>query len=277
VVTFRKLNGFGRAGLGNKLFQYAGVKLYAELNGFSCAFPKWIGSEIFKGIEPYSLSQKVRSILLPTIQLDDLPSYDRWQAIQWLLGLKQKLPETFSLKGLYSNPRDGINIFGYLQDQFAIDLLLNHRHLIRSWLQFNSEIERIFYEYTKKFKPWVGVHVRRGDYVKLGLSIPTEKYIKVAEPHIIGRNLFIATNDPTVTKDFNLLRPINLKNPSLSVPDYVFDFWMLMNSEVIIGGGSTFSWWAAFLGNGEYHSLPLPQFWAQTKDLEFKRVLFASG
>ncbi len=260
MITFKKF-AFGRSGLGNQLFQYTGARLYAELNNFSYYFPEWIGSRVFSGVKLNNNTKRLdalRYYFLTTRQLSDLGSYSYWQSIKWFLSPDYfRLPPTVSLKSLYENPEDHIDLYGYFQDELSFSLLKKYRHMILDWLSFKKEIDESLYRLTEKFRPWIGLHVRRGDFVKLKLALPIEQYKESLGQIYNNQNIFIASNDETVKEDFSEFRLINLKNPLSNIPDYIFDFWMLKNAQSIIGGGSTFSWWAAYLGNNDYHSLPL--------------------
>lgn len=266
MITFRKLK-FGRSGIGNILFQYSGIKLYAEKNGYDFAIPDWIGTKIFTRIKPWTTAQRIKAIFCRQIQLDDLDSYSKIEALLWLFSKNIKLPRTQSLESLYKNPKNNISIFGYMQDEFSLRLLKENREKIKSWFKFREDIEKECKKITAGFKPWIGVHIRRGDYVKIGIDLPISQY-KLKLDEIINQfpnhKVFIATNDLTILPEFNDYNLIKIFNPLPDIPNYVLDFWMLVNSEVIIGGGSTFSWWAAFLSDKNYYYSPLlTNFWTK--------------
>lgn len=272
MITFRKFK-FGRSGLGNWLFNYAGVKLYAEKNGFDFTMPNWIGAKIFQNIRPWTTTEKIKSLFYRQAQLDDLDSYTKIDALSWLFSKKIKLPQAQSLESLYKNPKDNISIYGYMQDQFSLQLIKQNREKIKGWFKFKENIEKEYQKITTDLKPWIGVHIRRGDYVKLGINLPVSQYksklneIKKQFPHC---KVFIATNDKTIIPEFSDYNLIKISNPLSAIPDYVFDFWMLVNSEIVIGGGSTFSWWAAFLNDKNYYYSPfLTNFWTKNYKPEF--------
>ncbi|MEK7536912.1 MAG: alpha-1,2-fucosyltransferase [Patescibacteria group bacterium] len=272
MITSRKFK-FGRSGLGNWLFNYAGTRLYAEKNGFDFAMPDWIGTRIFQNIKPWTATEKIKSFFCRETQLDDLDSYTKLDALLWLFSKNIKLPQTQSLESLYEKPKDNISLYAYLQDEFSLQLLKQNREKIKDWFTFNEKIQKEFQKQTKDLKPWIGVHIRRGDYIKLGISLPVSQYKSKLDEilkQLPNYKVFIATNDRNIIsefKDYNLLKA---SNPLSDIPDYVFDFWMLVNSEWIIGGGSTFSWWAAFLSDKDYYHSPLlTNFWTKDYRPEF--------
>lgn len=269
MITFRKLGKFGR--FGNQLFQYAGTRLYAELNNFEAVFPKWIGNEIFQGVNGfYNPVQKIKALFLSTRQLDDLRSYDKIDQIKFLIGLKKRLPETINIKGLYSKPEDNINLYSHFQDEFSLELFKKQKNLICMWFSFKPEIENEYKKITDHLKPWIGIHIRHGDFVKRDLAVPTIKYLELLKKISNGKNLYIASDDRTITADFKEFKLIKISNPLSDVPDFIFDFWMLKNAENVLGCGSTFSWWAAFLNKkAGYFSPPLTHLWAK----DYKPIL----
>lgn len=259
MITFRKLGKLGR--FGNQLFQYAGTRLYAELNGFSHALPNWIGTTLFSGVKSYTFTEFLKSKLLPTRQLSDMRSYNRLQKMLYLLGASRKLPNTISMEYLYEHPEDNINLYGYLQDVKSISLLLKHRSRIQRWLEFRPEIQKVLKATTDHLKPWTGVHIRRGDLVKRSLSVPITSFKDTLDSIRSPNSIFIASDDPNIHtefKEYKLIKP----EVRAAIPPEIFDFWMLSQAETIIGPGSTFSWWAAYLGNPKaYYAPPLTHLW----------------
>jgi hypothetical protein len=104
----------------------------------------------------------------------------------------------------------------------------------------------------------VGIHIRRGDYVtdpgvqRCVEGIITDRYYRnavayirqrVAEPHF-----FVFSDDmPWVKEHFRLagkVTPVDINPPQRGFED----LWMMSRCRhIITAGGSTFSWWAAYL------------------------------
>jgi len=267
---FEKLNKFGY--IGANLFSYTGTRLYAKSNNFHYAFPKWIGNYIFENIKPYNLSEYLKSIFLPTVQLDDIKSYSKIDKIKYLLGLSDKLVKTINIEELYKKPRDNINLYGYMQDDFSLNLISENKEKILAWFIFKKYIDEAYNKLTHKFQPWIGLHIRRTDFIKRNMSLPPEFFITTLEKIRNGRNLYIASDDKNITAELNYLKPLIVKNNLPDMPDYVFDFWMLKNAQTVIGCGSTFSWWAAYLGNkNDYYSPPLTHLWKNYSKIQIEK------
>ena len=272
MITFTRINKFGRSGLGNKMFQYAGARLYAEYNGFKSAFPAWVGSDVFDRIESFSILEKIQSYFLKTCHLSDQSAYTKTEAVRFILGLDKRLPETVPVFKLHENPRDNLDFYGYFQDDFSIKKLFENKDKVFRWFQFKSDIVKKFNDMTKGLDPWVGIHLRRGDFEERLVLPVADIKLKLMDIQK-NRRVFIASNDPKAIDEFSEFNPIRINLKSFGYPAYIFDFLMLKDSEAIIGCGSTFSWWAAYLGNkDEYYSPPLTHLWQSWKDKKIEKV-----
>lgn len=262
MISFRNLGRLGR--FGNQLFQYAGTRLYAQSHGYSWGFPAWDGEQIFD--HPPRRSPLI-SFLSPTLQLDDMTSTGWSERLLKPLGLWQR----GSLDALYQRPRDRLSLYGYLQDDASIARLRKHTEEIRGWFHFRPEIDRIYRDITDKHRPWLALHIRRGDLIKRNAATNTDEALSYAQQLRGNRNLFIATDDKALREKLSGKSVITPANPLPNLPPFAFDFWMLKESEVLIGSGSTFAWWAAFLGGAEYWSPPLNRNWGKGSIMPMQR------
>lgn len=255
MITFRRLGKLGR--FGNQLFQYAGTRLYAETNGFEWSFPDWDGTRLFKDVRPWTLDKNLQALTLTTIQLADMQSTNWSERILKPLGKWQRS----SMSMLYDHPMDDISLFGYMQDKRSLEILREHRTIVRDWFIFRDDIDTAFREATNKYRPWLGAHLRFGDLVKRGVASNIDNAVEHIEQLLNQRNLFIATDSPDVRERLKGHCPIAPDNPIPGL-EVAFDFWMLKESDEFIGSGSTFAWWAAFLSNRDaYWSPPLNNTW----------------
>lgn len=254
MISFPRLGRFGR--FGNQLFQYAGTRLYAQTQGFLWGFPLWDGERIF---DTAPKRAPLSSLLSPTLQLEDMLSTGWNERLLKPFGLWKR----GSLDALYDRPRDNINLYGYLQDDASIVRLLEHAMEVKSWFRFRPDIDLAFHTATDKYLPWLALHIRRGDLIKRNAATNTDEALSHAQRLRGNRNLFIATDDVALREKLSGQSVIAPINPLPNLPPFVFDFWMLKESEVLIGSGSTFAWWAAFLGDTEYWSPPLNRNWGK--------------
>lgn len=271
MITFRKLGRLGR--LGNQLFQYAGTYLYAKKNGFDMAMPHWQGTELFN-VPAWSRVEHLRALTLPTFQLHDLQSWNRIGRIKYMLGIWKNLPETHALEELYTQPRDNINLYGYLQDEMSIRLLCEHRTELQKLFSFTDALQSKLTAHTASHTPWLGLHIRKGDLTWRNLSVPVETYKKQLAALNSSLPIYIASDDPNMRKEFSEFNIVSIPMPE-GVSPVIFDFWMLMHARVVIGGGSTFSWWAAFLNReAEYYSPALTHLWPKGTIPPFEHISF---
>lgn len=97
-------------------------------------------------------------------------------------------------------------------------------------------------------QPVIRVHVRRGDYVRLGIAPHADWYGQAIEravhavPH---ERVEVISDDPAWCRT-HLTLPVPYDLPAKRSP--VEDFQALASSAALVATGSTFSWWAAYLG-----------------------------
>ena len=235
--------------------------MYAERNGYGYAFPDWIGTSIFQNIRPYTTLEHLRAQLLPTVQLADMQSTTALQRLQKIVHLWYQC----EMRELYDRPSDNIDLYGYLQDHYSLEILHREKQKVLSWFRWQPHIERAYRDATKKCPAWVAVHIRRGDFVGLGRTLPLDSYHQAIEQYAAERPLYLATDDQSLKEKFKH-QAFGVANPLPDVyassPGDLFDFWMIQQASTVIAGGSTFSWWAAYLGNkNSYYSPPLTHLW----------------
>lgn len=141
--------------------------------------------------------------------------------------------------------RDGDLILGgYCQNQVS---LAYTRKQAREWFKFRPEIE----EQLKPFRAWDGTivaHRRIGDY-----KDSQHGYVEVSQGSY-WRSAVKFGYDP------ESIRWVTEENPSrssiLDALDAPFlpDFYRLLTASVLFRGNSSFSYWAAVLGNGRVFS-----------------------
>ncbi len=111
----------------------------------------------------------------------------------------------------------------------------------------------------------VGVHIRRGDYVKLGLIVCDINYYQQCI-----RRMASELKDPVF---FIFSDDIEWVQENLNIPDGISviyvdnnnsssdDMRLLSNCAHFIMSNSTFSWWGAFLGDHPDKKVYVPRYW----------------
>lgn len=225
TATFSKLGNYGR--LGNALFQMAAVIGYAEKHNMDFVFPTYANSKLLKLSDEYFVPPGKININRvhkePKFSYDEIPAFPN------------------------------IDIEGYFQSPKYFD---HCRDFIReSFIPANDYHNTI---------GTCSVHVRRGDYVNIQdfhTLLDLDYYRKAAEK--ISCNKFFIFSDDTEWCQGNFKRS-DFGGREFSViqgGDVISDFGMQIACENHIIANSSFSWWAAWLGERESSVTVAPNNW----------------
>lgn len=139
--------------------------------------------------------------------------------------------EMFRHAYLYAQARDGVIPDVYVQDP-------------KYFSKYADELRVLFGEGIG-FLPYVGIHVRRGDYVNNPFYVDLSKtdYYERAIEMFPDKNFLVFSDDPEFCKK-------KFKGKKFQVMEGMTeleDFNMLASCEAQIIANSSFSWWAAFV------------------------------
>ena len=131
--------------------------------------------------------------------------------------------------------------------------------------------ERDYRPYAERMRKWcrpkqrlgtppegtLYVHVRLGDMADKGYQISEGFYEELLEK-IEFDQLVVVTDEPgnAALRVFDRWKPVVSSGGRDSM---LYDFHMLCSARRLVISGSTFSWWAAFLGQASLVYFPLPQ------------------
>lgn len=244
-----------RNGFGNCLFQYVFARLLAEQYDMELVYHKENGRSCYKNPIEYGLLEDFTS------EESDISRYI----------------DIFKISSTYGNYLPFFNL-----DKEKVGKM-------RLWVGYPSYIQgliedyRIYAPYVDRINSWfptpqqknkkdIVFHIRLGDNwnsssATNGGVIPPEYYLKAAELCEYEK-LYIVTDDSNdrYHESFSHLNPIFLPNDDCHEDDYTKqfrflnkenvnyctrDFNFLRSFENIVVGNSTFSWWAAFLGQNK--------------------------
>ncbi len=143
---------------------------------------------------------------------------------------------------------------GYGQDQ---DSLIYTRRQVKEWFKLKPEIKDRLEAIKFLESDPIIAHRRVGDYEKLGYVVVSEKSYRDAyhqfefEPTPL---VFVTEENPTLVS---------------GLPDFLPDFWRMMQAKVLFRGNSSFSWWAATLSDARVFSPVIDGLPGGEQDCEF--------
>ncbi|MAG28208.1 hypothetical protein CMI47_22010 [Candidatus Pacearchaeota archaeon] len=127
-----------------------------------------------------------------------------------------------------------IDLTGYFQHQKFLDIM--NPDDVRKWFTFKKQWRDIFKK-PKDF--YVAAHLRHGDYVN------GEKYCTISEECYIESCVkFGYEKEDVIVVSEEKRQPEDSGNM-----DFLYDFFVLTEADVLFRSNSTFGWWAGFLGN----------------------------
>lgn len=238
VITLSTLGLDRVARLGNNIFQYAFLKIYALENNLRVETPAWIGQYLFGHNDPPI------SKALPAIGEQAQP---------------YKLSDSAILNA--PEPLKNVDFHGYFQ--FHTQYHARHQDYFRSLFQPVPAVEAKVAEALNRLrsqgKTIVGLHLRRGDYQSISSVVP---YLAVAPSEwykewlngfwetLEEPVLFIASDEiESVINDFADYHPVTVKDLGVELPEApcYLDFYILSQCDVLAISNSTFSFAASML------------------------------
>jgi hypothetical protein len=244
------MSQFGKWGrAGNQFFQYSLLTGYAKKHDLELQIPTWVGNQLFG-----TKDEPVSSQLPPWIENGK--------------GLEHPTPP----KG---EELIGKDYRGYAQ--YHTSYYVEGKHRIQELFQPVPSIQERLTGAIETLKRdnvlTIGIHIRRGDYGRnIFPLVPLSWYQKWLKHHTVrlGRfRLFLATEDPSVIPDFRQYNPETVETLGIDLAkepmanctylerdlqtkdtralDWYPDFHLLSKCDIILGGSSTFSFFAAML------------------------------
>ena len=260
-------------------------RIHARLQG-------GLGNQLFIWAAGFSLAERVGG----TLSLDDglIPKLNRNRRLDrrkfeldYFNIRRSRLPlssrrsmgeffeEGFDYDSRFAAIDSSVVLHGYFQSWRYME---GQQQRIREFLIANARYSKSLDSVRKELgnDPWVGVHVRRGDYLRVGvLNIVGREYYAKAIPAAreqSGAERFVVFSD-----DIGLAREIvpgashyigagNLQSPSDTL-------MLLAKSNAFVGANSSFSWWAAFLNQNSNAFRVFPKQWFSDRSISCPDLL----
>jgi len=242
-------------GLGNQMFQIACGYAYAKKHGMDWAV---------------------------NFQLSNCPNQGN-QASVYQNSFYRKIPSTDLVpKQMYNEPRFGYNeipavngdcLFrGYFQTEKYFD---GWQSEVKDLFEFPVEVKDNVETFIDDLpKPVLGIHIRRGDYVKFK-NIHTKcgvDYYTKASKIVGGYGSSVVCSDDWASVEaemnFSSARQSPFKNE-------LEDMYFLSRCDSLVLCNSSFSWWGSFLGNAS--NIIMTKHWFANKPFEEFKDVFRDG
>ncbi|HEY4324115.1 MAG TPA: alpha-1,2-fucosyltransferase [Mucilaginibacter sp.] len=159
--------------------------------------------------------------------------------------------------------KDKLMYQGFFQSEVYFEGFQNeikYRFTIKD--KFKTQFKEIINQ-TGMYNKYIVVHIRRGDYFDLDISLPIS-YYKEALSHVANLSMdyvFVSDDPAFVEREFAFI-----SNKYVSNHSEIIDLQFLINADVCILSNSSFSWWGAWLNNKANKQVFVPQFWLGFKD-----------
>lgn len=263
-------------GLGNQLFQYAFARALSIRTGEQVKIDQnRIFSELLEeGNVKREFSLLHFNITLGCASEDELRQYKFLEQKNYL----QKIIFFLSKKRVWK-----YCFYEEQKENFAPDRLkLNRNSYIKGWFQnekyFFKYRDILLQEFTLKEEikveaelqallekeNTVSIHIRRGDYRKLGLALNMDYYIKAIEyiqQHVENPYFIVFSDEISWVKNHMLLPEKSyFVNQIGNLKDYE-ELMLMSYCKHNIISNSTFSWWGAWLNRNEDKKVVTPKKW----------------
>lgn len=268
-----------RGGLGNQLFGWAA--------GFSLATKLGL-----------SLELDTKRIKWGDYQQMDPRKYELgvFQAKAKASHLRVDLPSSLREKKVRLQHPPGCRVFREASFEFdrRFDLIEEPSCLegyFQSWRYFGDASSKIksvvsdalsktpmtdFAEQNLFSEGWIAVHIRKGDYTRIGsmAEVPIE-YYRNAVNELLRSNpsMHVVTISQSATAARRTLPGADIHID----PSAVDDAWELLNimtkAQALVGANSTLSWWGAFLGRRPFRNNVFPRRWFSDSRIPVRDLL----
>lgn len=244
-------------GLGNQLFMYAcGYAIAKKLNAPLLLDISYLDNSTLRKYELNKLNIKYKSIFTTRkqkyypLKATYRKLYHTWLHIKGFLFFKEKQTYIYNLD--FEQLKDKTYLYGYWQTE---KYFKGYRSDILKMFTPNYPISIGCREYIKMVEQCysVAIHVRRGDYVNLGICLDQSYYhqalLKIKEM-VKTPQFFIFSDDIEFAKQL-----FEGGNGDISFVQYssenstLEDLFIMKSCKHIIMANSSYSWWAAWLND----------------------------
>ncbi|HTL87797.1 MAG TPA: alpha-1,2-fucosyltransferase [Leptolyngbya sp.] len=257
------MSSLGKLGrFGNQLFQYAFLRICALQSNARVECPNWIGQSLFGRLDAPILQR-----LPPAIeQLDSGESlFDAFpEFIPYLEKIAGAPSVRVGVEALEQGLSD-VDLWGFFQVHTRF--LQPHQAFFRSLFQpvpdLRATLEIGLAQLRSRGKTVIGLHIRRGDFVRLPMAgftlvVPLEWWCDWLDSiwHQFDQPVLFLCSDEleNVLPSFAKFKPVTCNDLSIDVPqlqamnaEFYLDFFMLTQCDIVGISNSVFSFAACLL------------------------------
>ena len=269
-------------GLGNQLFQYAAARALAV----------HLNSELVLDLVWFTQASNLQNTTIRKFALEPFNINARLQSIRplsftYIEKMRRTLKKIFHYVGMSTyNERQQfhfdsklfslntpVNLNGYWQSYKYLEPIASLLFDEIGTVGYLNEPAHCLYEQIKMSEGAICVHIRRGDYITTKTALCGLDYYN-AGLKIVARGLdcphcYIFSDDPIwVRANFTTDFPITVVD--INGPDDAHqDLWLMAACKNFVIANSSFSWWAAWLGNRPDKVVVVPAWWPSPQKNDF--------
>ena len=259
-------------GLGNQLFQYAYARALIE-RGFDVLLD--VGGEYtntedkdylnkFNTTIPYIDSTKMWQYryLLKNSAIDKYV-YDIAKEMHWLFPLYEE-KNAFYTRESFNPPKMGYLKGWFQSEKYFADI----RDILLKELSLKKPVKLpISLRDTFDKNITVSIHIRRGDYVRVGMALNELYYIRAIDrikDYYEEPVFLVFSDDIKWVKKYIPLEKFIYISEEFDFRDYE-ELWLMTLCKANIISNSTFSWWGAWLNNDKDKKVIAPRRWLSSQ------------
>lgn len=243
----------GRTGLGNMLFSWARAELFCKASGAAMLAPLW--SNFFR-IGPWLRREKhKRYYLSEFVSNPYVRGGRRWLALKCNEHYSENDIDKLDLKG-----GNAVVDFKGMRGFFA-PFLEDQAYIKECLLKISSPdiLNKVAESYDSEF---IGVHLRRGDFIRAKMSVVDDWYVKALRQACVDAgagNRKIQVFSDASKDELAFLADAFKDIVFMPKAPALHDMLLLSKAESIVcTSKSTFSMWAVFLGG-------MPSYWSDSE------------
>jgi hypothetical protein len=267
-------------GLGNQIFQIAAALLASQKSGISSIFldDRFLSNyETKRDLDSDFIYKHFKNMKIGYVNNIFISNASRLRVAR-ILDKKIKSSAFISSSEVLLN-MDGsqlknILLDGYFQDPLVACALKSDGEFFRKMAGLYGHIKNSL---PLGYDKYVGIHIRRGDYVtsksasKVFRAISLDYYREAIKKFPLDTKFIIFADDAEIRSNFS--REIGALDVGLLNLKLSEEFMLLANADHYVIANSTFSWWAAYIGYDESKRVISPHIWYSDEQRSLKNPL----